>query len=93
MHQLYTNYFSTDNIGLFYIAQHVEYNIDHHEVVFYNTLFDSLFLASMKNEACARKFVGTLEKGCGDILSLISECFGKEAQSIYTLMVQKKIIE
>lgn len=53
MHQLYSHYFSADNIGLFYLAQHVEYHIDRHEVVFYNTLFDSLLLASMKDEACA----------------------------------------
>ena len=93
MHQLYSHYFSADNIGLFYLAQHVEYHIDRHEVVFYNTLFESLLLASMKDEACARKFVSTLEKGCSDVLTLISECFDKEAPAIYTLLVQKKMIE
>lgn len=93
MHQLYSHYFSADNIGLFYLAQHVEYHIDRHEVVFYNTLFDSLLFASMKDETCARKFVSTLEKGCSNVLALISECFSKEAPAIYTLMVQKKMIE
>lgn len=90
---LYSNYFNSENIGLFYLSQHVEYSVKDNDVMFYNTLFDSLLLADFKSNELAVKFVKELEKGCKDILSLIGECFDKDAESVYTLLVQKKIIE
>lgn len=90
---LYSNYFNNENIGLFHLSQHVEYSVRGKDIMFYNTLFDSLLLANFKSDEAAVRFVRELERGCQDILSLISECFDKDAESVYTLFVQKKIIE
>lgn len=90
---LYSNYFNNENIGLFHLSQHVEYSVHGKDIMFYNTLFDSLLLANFKSDEAAVRFVRELERGCQDILSLVSECFDKDAESVYTLFVQKKIIE
>lgn len=90
---LYSYFFTNENIDLFHLSQHVEYSVNGKEVMFYNTLFDSLLLADFKSDESAVRFVRELEQGCHDILSLVSECFDKDAESVYTLLVQKKIIE
>lgn len=90
---LYSNYFNKENINLFYLSQYIEYSVNGTDVIFYNTLFDSLLLAGFKSHELAVKFVKELENGCQDILSLISECFDKDAESVYTLLVQKMVIE
>lgn len=90
---LYSNYFSKENIGLFHLSQHVEYSVSGKDIMFYNTLFDSLLLADFNSDEAAERFVKELERGCQDIVSLIRECFDKDAESVYTLLVQKKIIE
>ncbi|MBP3353841.1 MAG: hypothetical protein J6L02_04225 [Bacteroidales bacterium] len=90
---LYSNYFSKENINLYYLSQHVEYSINGKDVMFYNTLFDSLLLANFKSNESALRFIKELEKGIHDVLMLINDCFDKDAESIYTLLVLKKIIE
>lgn len=90
---LYSNYFSKENINLYYLSQHVEYSINGKDVMFYNTLFDSLLLANFKSNESALRFIKELEKGIHDVLMLINDCFDKDAESIYILLVLKKIIE
>ena len=93
MNRLYTNYFNSENIGLFYLSQHVEYTVKDSDIMFYNTLYDSLLLAALKSNECAVRFVRELENGSQDILALIAECFDKDAEAVYSLLVQKKVIE
>lgn len=90
---LYSNYFNSENINIFFLTQHTEYSIDGRDIMFYNTLFDSLLLANFKSADLALRFVKELEKGCRDIHNLISECFDKDVNKVYALLVQKKIIE
>lgn len=90
---LYSNFFNKENIGLYYLSQHVEYSVNGRDIMFYNTLFDSLLLASAISDEAAARFVKELEKGCHDIHALIKECFDKDPESVYTLLAQKKVIE
>lgn len=90
---LYSNFFNKENIGLYYLSQHVEYSVNGRDIMFYNTLFDSLLLASAISDEAAARFVKELEKGCHDINALIKECFDKDPESVYTLLAQKKVIE
>ena len=87
------HYNTKDNINKWYLAQHVEWRFIEQDLVLYNTLFDSVVIAKPKSVEEGTAFVKTLEKGCTDIISLIKQAFEQSPEAIYSLFVNKKIIE
>lgn len=87
------HYYNTDNISKYFLAQNVEWRIIDTELMFYNTLFDSLLVAKPKNPDLGLSFVKALENGCADVLSMIRQTFEQPAEAVYSLFVNKKIIE
>ena len=90
---LKVNYISEQNLDAFYLAQHVEFKASGTELWLYNSLFDSVLLASMKTEQAVFDFVSSLENGVADIIGLIEKCFSQNPDDVFKLLVQKKIIE
>lgn len=87
------HYHTKDNINKYYLAQHVEWQCVGDNLILYNTLFDSVVIAKPKNIKEGIAFVATLEKGCSDIISLISQAFEQSPEAVYSLFINKKIIE
>ena len=87
------HYNNTDNITKHFLAQNVEWRIINTELMFYNTLFESVLVTKPKNPGLGLSFVETLENGCSDVLSLIKQTFDLPADAVYSLFVNKKIIE
>ncbi len=93
MKQIYVHYNRETNINMFFLAQNVEWKIIDSDLMFYNTLFDSVLIVKPKNIELGTFFVEKLEQGCTDVLSLIEKTFNQSPQSVYSLFVNKKIIE
>lgn len=93
MNQIKVHYTTKENVNLFYLAQHVEWRFDDKDILFYNILFDSVVIAKPKSRQAGIAFVHALESGCDDVMDLIEETFDQNPQAVYSLMVNKKIIE
>lgn len=87
------HYNTENNINKYYLAQHVEWHCEENNLILYNTLFDSVVIAKPKNIEKGVKFIKTLEDGCSDIISLIKQAFDQSPEAVYSLLVNKKIIE
>lgn len=87
------HYNTVNNIGKFYLAQHVEWRFTDCGLILYNTLFDSVVVAKPKNRDAGMAFIEMLETGCEDVLKLIRQTFVQSPEAVYSLMVNKKIIE
>ena len=87
------HYNNRTNINQYYLAQNVEWQMRDNILLFYNTLFDSVLFAKPKSETLGLSFVEALENGCTDVLTLIEQTFDQSAESVYSLFVNKKIIE
>lgn len=93
MKQIYVHYNKEANINMFFLAQNVEWKFIDSDLIFYNTLFDSVLIVKPKNIELGTFFAEKLEHGCTDVLSLIEKTFNQSPQSVYSLFVNKKIIE
>ena len=87
------HYNTKNNINKYYLAQHVEWHCEGNDLVLYNTLFDSVVIAKPQSIEDGITFVKALENGCDDIISLIKSSFDQSAKAVYSLLVNKKIIE
>lgn len=87
------NYITIGNLKLYHLSQYVEYKIKKEEIMFYNSLYDSVLFAGLKGEEEARYFVDELRKGVVDIQVLINKCFGINPEEVYKVLVHKKMIE
>ncbi|MBO8458889.1 MAG: hypothetical protein IAA73_00925 [Bacteroidetes bacterium] len=87
------HYNTKNNINKYYLAQHVEWQYMGNDLVLYNTLFDSVVIAKPKSIESGIMFVKALEDGCDDIISLIKNSFIQSPKAVYSLLVNKKIIE
>lgn len=87
------HYNTKDNIHRYYLAQHVEWQCAGDNLILYNTLFDSVVIAKPKGIEEGITFIRTLENGCSDIISLIKQAFEQPPENVYSLFVNKKIIE
>ncbi|MEG2095195.1 MAG: hypothetical protein RRY73_00800 [Alistipes sp.] len=87
------HYNTKDNISKFYLAQHTEWHFIGRNLMLYNTLFDSVVIAKPKSIEVGMAFIEALKTGCEDVLVLIGEAFDQPSEAIYSLMVNKKIIE
>ncbi len=76
-----------------YFTPNVIYQENGKDLLFNNTLFDTVLFVSAKDESAAHRFVQELELGCNDIITLIKETFNLDARSIYSLLVNKKVVE
>lgn len=93
MKMITVHYNNEINLNKYFLAQNVEWQMKDNTLLFYNTLFDSVLFAKPKSEYLGLSFVKALENGCVDILQLIEETFDQPADSVYSLFVNKKIIE
>lgn len=87
------HYNTKNNINKYYLAQHVEWHCMENDLVLYNTLFDSVVIAKPKSIEGGITFVKALENGCDNILPLIKSSFDQSPKAVYSLLVNKKIIE
>lgn len=87
------NYVTVGNLKFYHLSQYVEYKIKEREIMFYNSLYDSVLFTGLKGEEEARYFVDELRKGVVDIQALINKCFGMNPEEVYKVLVQKKMIE
>lgn len=87
------HYNTKDNINKYYLAQHVEWQYAEDDLILYNTLFDSVVIAKPKGVEEGITFCKTLENGCCNIISLIKQTFEQSPEAVYSLFVNKKIIE
>lgn len=87
------HYSTKDNINKYYLAQHVEWKWVEDGLILYNTLFDSVVIAKPKGAEEGIAFVKSLEIGCSDIISLIKHSFEQSPEAVYSLFINKKIIE
>ena len=87
------HYNTRNNINKYYLAQHVEWHCEGNDLVLYNTLFDSIVIAKPQSIEGGISFVKALENGCDDIISLIKSYFAQSPKAVYSLLVNKKIIE
>lgn len=87
------HYNTKNNITKYYLAQHVEWHCMENALVLYNTLFDSVLIAKPKSIKDGITFVKSLENGSNDIITLIKSSFDQSPEAVYSLLVNKKIIE
>lgn len=93
MNSIKVHYNTQDNINKFYLAQHVEWRFTDNRLMFYNTLFDSVVFTQPGNSDGGIAFIEILESGCEDVLLLIKQTFNQPPEAVYSLLVNKKIIE
>ena len=93
MDRIVFHYNSVDNINKYYLAQHVEWYFKEQKLLFYNSLFDSVVITKPQSIEAGKTFVSALERGCDNIMALIIDTYSQSAEAIYSLMINKKVIE
>ena len=93
MNLINVHYNTKNNINKFFLAQHVEWRFVENDLWLYNTLFDSVVIAKPKNKEEGIGFIEALEVGCEDVMTLIGNTFAQNPKAVFSLMMNKKIIE
>ena len=84
---------SQENLERSFFAPNLVYQVKGKDMTFNNTLFDTVLFASAKDAESAHKFIQCLQNGCNDIMALLQGIFTQDARSVYSLLVNKKVIK
>jgi hypothetical protein len=93
LEQIEVNILSERNRQLFYLSQHVEYKIENNQIMFYNTLFDSVLFLTLKPNDNAGIFVDKLKNGVDNIQAYIASYFPINSDSVYKVLIHRRVIE
>lgn len=93
MNLIHTHIISGHNIELVMLCPGVDVKVNKSTMIFYNSVFDSVFITEAKNAEKARLFLSGLEMGVADIDGLVADCFNMDSRQLIAALYQKRIIE